>query len=286
MTRESQASLSDSAALLALSETGIGSLLHAWHVPLTGYFLSLNQIFIMTRAYQKGALMWDALWISLLAASVKSLSPMGKKLTPMLAISMQGVLFNLGVIFFGSNRIGLSVGAILASFWGFLQPLLIYLFIFGDQIIDAYRLTFQSLEKYTWIPSFEALVALVVGFKAFLALVIVFLTSEKHEDWIRRLANKSSLSPKAPTSPFWGTMKDLTSLPFLGSLLISLLFFYQSEEGHVALIWNLLRPIGIGFVTFYILRKVNLIDKITELFPLDHLKKASLAIRESHFDQR
>src|SRR5262245_25316383 len=109
------------AALLSASEIGLGSILHTFQVPFSGHFLSLNQIFILSRAStevgRNGSLLIPGS-ISFIAAALKSLSPSGKKLTPMLAIGMQGILFNTGIVLIGHNIAGRIFGACIASLWG------------------------------------------------------------------------------------------------------------------------------------------------------------------------
>ena len=53
----------------------------------------------------------------------------------MLAISAQGFLFNLGTIFFGINPIGVWIGSVLLSLWGFIQPIGIYMLLFGENLV-------------------------------------------------------------------------------------------------------------------------------------------------------
>src|ERR1700733_6107373 len=86
---------------LSLMEVGLGSLLHVFHIPFSGFFLSLNQCFVLNRALLfsiasgSTAGRFIPMTVSNTAAIIKTLSPYGKKFTPMLAISMQGLLFNI-----------------------------------------------------------------------------------------------------------------------------------------------------------------------------------------------
>src|SRR5690606_26328753 len=111
------------AALLSSIEIGLGSILHGLRLPLAGHLLSLNQGFILTRATLEIEDSKSPALISATSAILKSLSPAGKKLTPMLALSVQGQLFNLGPLLLGNNPVGRSLGMILLCIWGFIQPL-------------------------------------------------------------------------------------------------------------------------------------------------------------------
>ena len=96
------------AGTLSLAEIGLGSLLHGLKIPLTGTFLSINQALFLTRLVKLNRNQPDArtlpFQVSNITALLKSLSPAGKKLLPMLAIASQGLLFTLGTIVFGANR--------------------------------------------------------------------------------------------------------------------------------------------------------------------------------------
>src|SRR4051812_39288335 len=96
-------------AALSLIEVALGSLLHAFYVPFSGNFLSLNQGFLLCRASveaKERKLGRVGYGISNVSAVLKSLAPAGKKLGPMLSLSMQGLLFSSGEILLGANLAG------------------------------------------------------------------------------------------------------------------------------------------------------------------------------------
>jgi hypothetical protein len=277
----------DSSAKLALSEMGLGSIMHAWKIPFTGYLLSLNQIFLMTRAYQKGAPFSSAFVISVLAASVKALAPLGKKLTPMLAITMQGALFNAGVATLGMNRLGLCLGAVLASLWGFAQPLFLYLLIFGKELIPSYYNAGSLLGLHT--PYLEMLFFGCVILKAIFALLIVLLASEEQEMKLQKALAKAPVFPLRPSkAPLIGSLHDLLSLPFLASFVATALWLAQSSSNNWA--WYALRVIGASFIASYAARTLSgskILERLVKkLFPRNPLPLESQPMRESHFGQR
>jgi hypothetical protein len=145
--------LSKSCAFLALTEIGLGSLLHNFKIPFSGHFLSLNQVFILSRATIESKNRSAGAEISGVVAILKTLSPMGKKLTPMLAISMQGVLFSLGTLVFGVNFIGVIVGAILSSLWAFIQPLLLLYLFYGTEAVNIFEFYWREIQKVVSIDS-------------------------------------------------------------------------------------------------------------------------------------
>src|SRR5688572_22233186 len=143
MNRESGSALfvGRHAALLTVVEVGLGSLLHGLRIPLSGQILSCNQGFLLCRAVKEAGpderSRFLPATISNVAALLKSLSPAGKKLTPMLAISSQGLLFSLGCILLGPNFLGCLLGISLLSLWAFAQPILIAYVLFGSVLFQA-----------------------------------------------------------------------------------------------------------------------------------------------------
>ena len=121
------------AGTLSVTELGLGSLLHALHVPLTGSLLSLNQGLFLSRITRINSLQTNdkqhgktlPFEISSVTAILKSLSPVGKRLTPMLAIAAQGSLFTAGTVLLGPNLFGVLVGSLLLSMWAVAQPALL-----------------------------------------------------------------------------------------------------------------------------------------------------------------
>lgn len=167
------------AAIQSIAEIGLGSVVHSLHLPLGGHLLSLNQGFILTLAGRRvtggrAEGMSRTTGIATVAAVLKSLSPAGKKLTPMLAISVQGFLYALGLGLLGLNTLGASLGMILLSLWGFLQPSIVGYLVFGKAlflgIAELWRSTADTLG---WRPELGLWVLLgVVGIKAALAVLV------------------------------------------------------------------------------------------------------------------
>ena len=80
------------AANLSLIEVGLGSVVHGLKLPFGGQVLSINQCVILSHAARRLGInaKTGVFTISTIAATLKSLSPAGNKLGPMLSISMQG----------------------------------------------------------------------------------------------------------------------------------------------------------------------------------------------------
>lgn len=149
------------AGTLALAELGLGSLLHALHIPLTGTILSLNQGFFLSRVTRLHAKRTDikafVFDISIVTALLKSLSPMGKKLTPMLAIATQGLLFTAGISIFGINILSVVLSSMLLSIWGVFQPIFLAGVMIGTLSTDERQHIIAAWQKLVsglpWLES-------------------------------------------------------------------------------------------------------------------------------------
>jgi hypothetical protein len=248
------------AALLSIIEIGLGSFLHSFKAPFTGQLLSLNQVFILTRSAivieNKNA----PAMISNTAALLKSLSPAGKKITPMLAISAQGNLFSIGLYFLGNNIFGHLLGSFFLCLWAYIQPLAIYLILFGEDLLFMGQYFLKKLNKVFPVTEEEVLwyIAMLILFKIFISFSVVLsahFLSDKHlslyESWAK---NQKIKKQTVSQSPLKGALKDLLNPLFIISILMMTFFFVYARTSTGQIIWQLMRPIAGGFILFYILR--------------------------------
>ncbi|MBC7427405.1 MAG: hypothetical protein H7336_02260 [Bacteriovorax sp.] len=263
-------------ATLSIIEVGLGSLLHALHFPMSGIFLSLNQGYLLCRAAIAGRDLpkseWTTYSVSNIAAVLKSLSPAGKKLGPMVSLSMQGFLFNLGTIALGTNPVGLCLGMVLSSLWTFVQPLLTYYLFFGEKLFSAAEYLYQKTlpyhkmkaESLAWI--FVTLVVTKMLVACALAIIAwrrknkSLYVKNYEEELTKRAFEKMNKghSQNKKTHPAFLAVKDLFRPFFLLSLGMTGLFLYYSESDRSQIGWYLMRPIAIGFIFFYISRTMTL----------------------------
>jgi hypothetical protein len=251
------------AGLLALSEICLGSTLHALHIPFTGTCLTLNQIFLLSLSARQDPKK-APLFISLIAALLKSLSPNGKKITPMIAIAMQGFLFNCATYLFAGRTLGIMLGATLASLWGTVQSLLLYYIIFGNSLIDALKGMNQEFIRLVDLPEFDlynafAAFSLLKALAAIaISLAALTLPRKPISAYLSRL---SSLKPSPTPSekpPLFLALKDLTRPFFLMTLFGISLFDAWKAENYHTLPLDVVKPLLIGFLCFYALRKFPL----------------------------
>lgn len=259
------------AAQLAITEIGLGSLGHGFKIPLTGQLLSLNQLAFLLNALNRDKLSNGSVFeISGIAAVLKSFSPAGQKLGPMLSICMQGFLFWAGTIVFGTNLLGQILGAVLLCLWAFIQPFITLLMIYGTDFIKVGEYYLQRLnEDYSFIAAslLYAIGGLLVLKMAIAIGLVVYSVTQKQE--IKLIGeNRISLLisrqlPRGQTkNAFKAALKDLLRPIFLFSFILMLIFIWQFEGSVNQKIWLSLRPLATAFVLFYLLRSSWVAEKL------------------------
>lgn len=248
-------------ALLSLIEVGLGSLLHSFKIPFTGLFLSLNQGYLLCRVTILTQDKWIGYSVSNIAAVLKSLSPAGNKLGPMLSLSMQGLLFSIGTIF-GINPLGLSIGMILLSFWSFVQPVITFYLFFGEELFNAAEFMFQKSIPYLGIEK-ENILNVLIGIiilKAIAGVVLVLMAwKSKGEGLLQeKLVTMAKPKKNQTGSPVVLALKDLLKPLFVFSLILTGVFLRFSNHDYSQIIWYLMRPVAIGFMFFYFSRTLTL----------------------------
>lgn len=262
------------AAALSLVETGLGSLLHAFHVPFRGQFLSMNQGFVLSRASFTGVReRKDAIemtqTISFTAACLKSLSPAGKRLTPMLAISMQGLLFSLGQFLAGVSLLGHCLGIWFISLWAMSQPLLLGWILNGESFIQALKWSLEKVSPQYGFQLVAGFISLVLALGAALVIVSKKMSVEqwnRYQTRLTRMASKKSTHRRFPISPL-----------AIVSVLFTFSFLYLSESPDARSIWIWLRPIGILLFMVIIVHYIPL-DRIIEFLKTRSPKLAAVLL--------
>jgi hypothetical protein len=275
MGRSTVESIGKSSAILAAVEVGLGSFLHGLRVPFAGKLLSLNQTFLLSwfsRNHPESDRGFAA-EISAITALLKSLSPMGKKLTPMLGISTQGLLFSFGVFICGNNIIGSVLGSILAGTWAFIQPILLYFLIYGATLFKVVDFYIQAAKKWFPVSPQNLLwaVAILVIIKLFLHAVLALAAWSFKSDKIESYVSKISRAHKKwglsnPKTLIQGIKSDLTQPFFMFSLLLTSVFLIFSESDRTRVILGVLKPLATAFLCFLCIR----------LLPLEKIKSESL----------
>lgn len=257
------------AAILSLVEIGLGSLLHSFRIPLSGHILSINQIALISRATFQLKSLKAPLQISIISSLLKSLSPAGKKLTPMLAIAAQGLCYYLGIFFFGINYFGLFFSVLLSSLWAFVQPILFIYLLFGKNSLSVADYFLHEFEKF--YPHADQLIIrtlIVFLLLKFILAISISIFAIKMSDsdfnkYQKAMILKIKAKPASNHSAIVLALKDLLNPVFLISFFMTIAFFIFSQSPAMTLnIWIFLRPLAIGFILFYIIR-VYSFDKLS-----------------------
>lgn len=119
-------------------EVGLGSILHGVRLPGRGLVLSSLQTAVMVAAGAGMGRRGRVVWVPFIAAGLKALSPAGNRLRPMLAITVQGLLFGGATTLLGWNPFGLALGAWLVGAWAAAQGAVLQYLLVGDQLLRAY----------------------------------------------------------------------------------------------------------------------------------------------------
>lgn len=274
------------AALLSIIEIGLGSVLHGLQIPMAGHLLSLNQGFILSRSLY---ILQDKRapgLISTTAALLKSLSPAGKKLTPMLAIAVQGQLFGVGPMILGNTVWGHFLGMILLCLWGFIQPLIFYALTFGEALLlmANYYLMQLGLSELSSRSTILWIVVGLVGLKILIGFRLVLLARrfssqslKRYEEWATK-QNKPMKKRPAASNVFVAAFRDLMTPFFIVTLLLTIFFFVFAKSSYSTLIWNVLRPVAIGYIIFLLLRLIDLKTAQKKLAERNPFLAESLAI--------
>jgi len=151
-------------------EIVLGSVLHNLMLPLlAGTLLSFAGVMIMTaisvKQPQRG-LYWRA---ALVCAMLKSVSPSAVIITPMIAIMLEGLLVELGILLVGRNLVGLAIGGGLAVLSVPAFKITRLFMMYGSSIYDLYLSVFK-IENQSDVPNYWP----VVGVSLVYILIGVF----------------------------------------------------------------------------------------------------------------
>ena len=263
--------VSGAAATLSVTEVAVGSLVHGLKIPFGGHTLSLNQGLFLTRTVRllrgEESVYRYPLYVSSIAAALKSLSPAGQKLGPMLSISMQGLLYASGLALGGANLFGVALGMVLLSVWAFVQPFLTLYLFFGSSLIEAGGFYLTKMndelglkpENILWALAAIALVkaglAVGVGVYSWRA-PLARLGALEARLWNLGARHYPAPTPKETTvgDRLRLVARDLTKPFFLFSLLLVGVFLVFTQGPGARTVWLLLRPVAVAAIFFYLAR--------------------------------
>lgn len=140
------------AACWGAVEITVGSLVHALKIPFGGAMLTGSGIAIalVGRLYvpRKGSV----LLIALVTAMLKMLSVGGIILSPMIAIAVEGLLAECGVLLFGATRAGFLVAGLASCLWPLVHTTLSGWIVGGNDLIGSYLVVLERGARALNVP--------------------------------------------------------------------------------------------------------------------------------------
>jgi len=248
-------------------EMSVGSALHGVKFPLTGLVMSTTQSVVLAAVVGGLARRERVVWVPFIAAGLKALSPTGSRLGPMLAISVQGILFSVVTRFLGIGRAGLFLAGFLVGGWAGAQGILIQYVLVGDNLFKAYTAVARWLAE-TWsvtLPSMGALVlTLTVGFGLVAGTATaVFGGRRTKVSAIRRALESRGAIVQVPERTLSRRQawllgaKDLLRPSFWLPVLIVLLVLKLTGTADLDLFWIVFRAAAVAFVLFSLIRLID-----------------------------
>ena len=131
-------------ALWGVSETGLGSVLHALRVPLTGTALAAVGMTIALTGRCFVPRPGSVLFIGLVTALLKMLSVGGTVLNPMIAIVVESVLAELVLMAGRHDRVTFTAAGAAAGAWSLVHPFLTGAILAGQGVVAVYAIVLQN----------------------------------------------------------------------------------------------------------------------------------------------
>lgn len=138
-------------SLWGATEIVLGSALHNLQIPLRGFLLTAIGMALLVAAHQiwpVRGLFWRA---GLVCASLKLLSPSAAIIGPMIAITCEGFLLEIGFVALGRTKLGYFIGCALAMCEPLLQKIATLYIQFGSGITDFGNRILKFAEKYVGV---------------------------------------------------------------------------------------------------------------------------------------
>ena len=143
-------------------EASVGAMLHTAQVPFRGIALSSVQSMVMMYAGDGLGTRGKVIWVPFISAGIKALSPSGSRLNPMLAISVQGILFTCATGFVGWNVLGIALAGFLIGSWAAAQGVILQLLFVGGDLVTVYDKILRWIASSLHLPPLGLLGLLLV----------------------------------------------------------------------------------------------------------------------------
>lgn len=253
-------------ALAGGLEVSAGSVVHGARIPFGGLGMATAQAAVLTRAAQPLIDRGRVVWVALLSAAIKSLSPAGQRLRPMLAIAMQGWLYARALRLLGWNLGAVATGGFLMGMWAASQGLLMQWLLVGDALAIALGKLNEEVAGLLGLQA-PSLALLIAGWIAAHGAVVASGTVLAWRRGARALEATRLprwFSPPAiPSRRGWGATllqaaRDMLRPTFWVPILLILGALAWAGQPNETLLWVALRALLIAWVLFVLVQRVNL----------------------------
>jgi nucleoside-triphosphatase THEP1 len=246
-------------------EATVGSALHQARIPMSGLFLSVVQSLVMMYAGDRLANRGRVMWVPVISAGLKALSPYGGRLRPMLAITVQGFLFSLAATVLGWNVVGILVGGWLVGAWAALQGLVLQYLMIGDNLLPALDVMVRWTAEYLHLqlPGIVSLIALwtvVCGTLSAVATLLAWLRRHRLPARIRTMLDKGARgitgdvgTPSVKVALRRGLRDLVRPLFWAPVVLVGIIIMANGSTWEQAM-WIVLRAVTVGWVLFSVAR--------------------------------
>jgi hypothetical protein len=246
-------------------EVGAGSIVHGVQLPLGGLGMATTQAVLLTRAAEGLHERGRVAWVALLSAGLKSLSPAGQRLGPMLAIAMQGLLYSRALSLFGWNRMAVALGGALMGAWAGVQGIAVQWLLLGRALLDAIELLAGGIARVSGLPA-AAVGWLLAGWVALHAGTVAIGTAlawrQRHQALrVEPGRFRIALTGRAARSwreAFRRGASELKRPLLWAPLLLVLAVLALAGRPAEQLIYVALRALAIGWLVFALVQRVDL----------------------------
>lgn len=156
-------------------EIGLGSFLHSMKIPLRSYILPAVQNFCMI-LFSRELKGRGLVSISAITSGLKSFSPSGAKLSPMIFIFAQGLLFSLPVYLLKHCFAAILTGSVLMQLTTMFLGLGYKYLLYGSPILEMYVSVFNSVTGSFMQPvTFRELFIILMSARISIGIIVAFV---------------------------------------------------------------------------------------------------------------
>ncbi len=246
-------------------EASVGAMLHTAQIPFRGIALSSVQSVVMTFAGDGLGTRGRVVWVPFISAGIKALSPSGDRLNPMLAISMQGILYTFVTQLLGWNVIGVAIGGFLVGAWAAAQGVILqYLFV-GNDLFRFYDIVIHWVADKLHLPPFGLFGLLLIwssiaGAISSSVTMIAYKRRQRIPSSLQKIISQRALIPVSTGAKrTWSniikrSLRDLTRPYFWLPITIIVIFILVTGSTIEKVFWIVMRALAIAFVIFSLAR--------------------------------